>query len=885
MSILSRTLLAAAIAATGFAVPASAMSPQSTVSALTRGVNAPQEGHYRADGRYGADGVAITLAQPDFNARPADAETMAREFLAARQGQLGLTAAGSDALARTSLRAGKHFSVVRFAQHWQGLPVYGSDIAVSVQPNGKIVYAANSAVTGLAPIANVVRKTAPDALAIARQYLGVADLQHQKTERMVHVADGATRIVWRVEAVPASGSSLRGDWELLVDADSGDVLRAENREVYADGTGTIWTPDPLSYKKVAYGATGYVDGNNADTQQLTDALVSVTLPNITQNGANYVLSGPYAVCDDWDAPRDAGCPSQPSTDFSVTRSAMTFDAVMGYYHISAYLKYLNETLGIAAMPINHPGGVHYDPHGFNGDDNSSFTPSTEKLTFGQGGVDDAQDADVLIHELGHGIHHFITGGHLSQVEGLSEGFGDYTGGAWSRDYPNQWTPSDAAYNWIYSWDGHNPFWAGRVLNYQLTRTYAQARSQEIHIAGQYWSSCNLVARGLLGGQVFDKAYFSGLSMTGGSTNQKDAAQAVINAAASLGYSQAQIDQIGVAYNSGNTGGNTGCTYAVTVPSVGGSPVADVDTTPLAASAETGASANATLAIGNTGSADLTWTVDTADAAACATPATTPWISFAPTGGTVASGAADASVAITLDASGLAVGSYSTNVCVHSNDSAHAVIAVPLTFTVTEVDRIFSDGFEGEATGTCEPQQLFADPSFEATDASTSMNPNWTVDESIAGSPLCDAGCDQNATIVARTGSWFVWFGGYTQENTASVSQSVTFPSGQPRWLNYWMINQIAGDPAATLKISIDGSNVTTVTPSSSESDYTVHSLEIPATYLDGQAHAVKFDWSSPAANAENASAIIDDVTLDCAATPPPTAAPARPGKALLKRMR
>jgi hypothetical protein len=884
MSILSRSLLAGAIAAAGAAAPALAMSPQSNVSALTRGVVAPDAGSYRSDGRYAADGVAITLSQPNFTARPADAETMAREFLAQRKSQLGLAAADADSLKRTFLRPGRHFSVVRFAQQWQGLPVYGSDVAVSVQPNGKVVYVANSAVTGLAPIANVQSKTSVDALAIARGYLGVSALQHEKAERMAYAADGSTRIVWRVEAVPASGSGLRGDWELLVDAQSGEVLRAENREVYANGTGTVWTPDPLSYQKVAYGTTGYVDGNNADTPQLTGALVSVTLPDITQSGANYVLSGPYAVCEDWDTPHDAGCPSQPSTDFSVTRSAMTFDAVMGYYHISAYLKYLNETLGVDAMPINHPGGVHYDPHGFDGDDNSSFTPSTEKLTFGQGGVDDAQDADVLIHELGHGIHHFITGGHLSQVEGLSEGFGDYTGGAWSRDYPNQWTPSDPAYNWIYSWDGHNPFWSGRVLNYQLTRTYAQARTQPIHTAGQYWSSCNLVARGLLGGQVFDKAYFSGMSMTGGSTNQKDAAQAVINAAASLGYSQAQIDQIGVAYNSGNTGGNTGCTYAVTVPTTGGSPAIAVDPTSLTASAETGASTDASLSIGNTGNADLTWTIDTSDDASCATPATTPWISFAPASGTVAGGAADAAVAVTLDAAALAPGAYSTNVCVHSNDPDHAVVAVPVTFTVTEVDRIFADGFEGTA-GVCEPQQLFADPSFEATDPSTSMNPNWTVDESIAGSPLCDASCDQDSTIVAHTGDWFVWFGGYQEENTAFVSQSVTFPSGQPRWLNYWMINQIAGDPAASLTISIDGTNVATVTPSSGEADYTVHSLGIPAQYLDGQSHAVRFDWSSPAVNNENASAIIDDVTLDCTVPRPGLAPPARPGTVTLKRMR
>jgi len=58
----------------------------------------------------------------------------------------------------------------------------------------------------------------------------------------------------------------------------------------------------------------------------------------------------------------------------------------------------------------------------------------------------------------------------------------------------------------------------------------------------------------------DKAFFTGLAMTGASTNQKDAAQAVIDAAAALGYTSAEVNAIGDAYN-------VSCTYGVTVPAV------------------------------------------------------------------------------------------------------------------------------------------------------------------------------------------------------------------------------------------------------------------------------------------------------------------------------
>ena len=851
--------------------PALGVQPETSLS-LARGVQPARASVDRQDGRYSLDGVAITLGQPGFTARVGTAEAMAREFLATRHAQLGLSAPESAALVRTTQRKGRQFSVVRFEQRQQGLPVYGSDIAVSVMPNGRVVYVANSAVAGVSAVATTASKTDLDATAIATQYLGVSDSVEHSAERMVYVDAGASHLVWRVIVVAQEGP--RGEWELLIDANSGEILRAQDISAYDSGTGTIHTPDPLSYERVAYNTAGYVDGNNADTPQLTAALVPVTLDDITLSGGNYTLAGPYAVCEDWDTPHDAGCPSQPGSDFSVTRSAMSYDAVMGYWHISNYLKYVNETLGVPAMPIHHAGGVHYDPHGFQNQDNSQFVSTSEKLTFGQGGVDDAQDADVLIHELGHGIHYFVTGGHLSQTEGLSEGVGDYNGAAWSRDFPNQWTPADTAYYWIYSWDGHNPFWPGRVLNYELTHTYAQSRNQEIHTAGQYWSSCNLLARDVLGGQIFDKAYFEGLSMTGGSTNQKDAAQAVINAAAALGYSQAQIDAIGTAYNSGNAGGNAGCTYAVTVPTASAGPSVTVDQTSIDATAEAGASTAATLAIGNTGSADLTWNIDTADAATCATPATTPWISFAPASGTVAVGASDTSVAVTLDAASLGAGSYTTNICVHSNDTAQAVVAVPVTFTVTAVDdTIFVDGFEDTASGVCEPAQLLQDTSFEATDGSGGVNDFWDSVTTQGDSVFWG---EDGGALHIRTGSFVTWLGGYDASTldpeTHDASQAVVIPAGSPRYFNYWRWIDRPGNGTNTVTFTVDGNVVGSedVSALGVDSDWVQQSIDVSA-YADGASHTIKFTYDHSGGTTDW-DYYLDDATIDCTQT---SSAPAK----------
>ncbi|WP_323120105.1 M36 family metallopeptidase [Burkholderia alba] len=532
---------------------------QSIRDSLTRGVTQPGAKADKSGGQFRADGVAVTLYNPAFRAKRsgAPAAAVAREFVSAQAAQLGLDQTALANMAVTAERKDADFTVVRLQQQAAGLPVYGSEIAVTVAPDGRVLYVASNTVNGVVSVsAKAQAVDRQQALDRARAYLGVSGFTNQDAGLVAFVDTAGTHTAWKVRGRPQDGP--KGDWELLIDANSGEVLRAEDKAFYAtDGSGLVFKPDPLSSTKSSYGSTGYKDNNDADSPQLNAARVRVTLKDLTQSGSSYKLAGPYAVCADFDAPRDNACPVQTSTTFDFTRSNLYFEAVNAYYHIDTFLRYVNLTLGVKALPYQYSGGVQYDPHGESGDDNSSYSSSSGKLSFGQGGVDDAEDADVVIHELGHGIHDWVTNGGLSQQEGLSEGTGDYLAAAYSRDF-NQWSPSDAQYNWVYNWDGHNEFWAGRVTNWNVGRTYAQARGAEIHTAGQYWASCNLVARDAIGGPAMDKAFLKGLSMTNSSTNQKAAAQAVLTAASALGYSNAQLTAIGNAYNKS-------CTYAVTVP--------------------------------------------------------------------------------------------------------------------------------------------------------------------------------------------------------------------------------------------------------------------------------------------------------------------------------
>lgn len=64
-----------------------------------------------------------------------------------------------------------------------------------------------------------------------------------------------------------------------------------------------------------------------------------------------------------------------------------------------------------------------------GADNSFFTDKKDELRFGKGGVDDAEDAEVILHEYGHAIQDAqqtpFGFGFSIEARSIGEGFADY----------------------------------------------------------------------------------------------------------------------------------------------------------------------------------------------------------------------------------------------------------------------------------------------------------------------------------------------------------------------------------------------------------------------------------------------------------------------------
>jgi subtilisin-like proprotein convertase family protein len=171
------------------------------------------------------------------------------------------------------------------------------------------------------------------------------------------------------------------------------------------------------------------DRNDAASAVPDSAYRSVELDNVAPSGP---LRGPNVQLIDRQAPNVA--PPDAAGSLLFNRNDDGFEDVNAYFHIDRNQRYL-QSLGyfsgrsIAAYPIE------VDAHAGGGSDNSFFLPSLTaigrgSLSFGEGGTDDAEDADILIHEYGHAILEWIApgsfaGSFASQARALAEGFGDY----------------------------------------------------------------------------------------------------------------------------------------------------------------------------------------------------------------------------------------------------------------------------------------------------------------------------------------------------------------------------------------------------------------------------------------------------------------------------
>jgi len=204
----------------------------------------------------------------------------------------------------------------------------------------------------------------------------------------------------------------------------------ETNTTRKDGFAYIFEPNPLATAKAKYTDPGFGDNCGFNSAELKKQLRNVTLQGLLFERNTYYLNGKYAQYHNFDLPSPFQIPflgidfdtesKSSSPDFSSDRRHGRFEATNAFYSIEKYLRYVEEDLGIQIKPTLYDGGIRFDPRGAFGLDNSYYDTISQRLAFGEGGVDDSEDDDVVVHELGHFIHDILTDGSVSTLQGLSE---------------------------------------------------------------------------------------------------------------------------------------------------------------------------------------------------------------------------------------------------------------------------------------------------------------------------------------------------------------------------------------------------------------------------------------------------------------------------------
>jgi zinc metalloprotease ZmpB len=286
------------------------------------------------------------------------------------------------------------------------------------------------------------------------------------------------------------------------------------------GFGTVFFPNPVAQLQ----DQTLTDQKDADYAALQPAYRNVTLTNLDGSGT---LTGDWAQ-----VVSETGDPARsPTNTFTYHRHDDRFEQVMAYYWATEAQKYIQSLgFGTGRYPAVNMQSQRIRINQYGQDNSFATDHPVDELRFGKGGVDDAEDAEVILHEYGHAIH-FSQGFSFASEEAgaISEGFGDY----WAADVSNIVAPTpDPAC--VADWDSTSytttvPHCLRRV---DTNLHYPTDLSGEVHHDGQIWSRALWDIRGALGHVKADTIILDGQFGFPGTT-MTDLAKSTVAAAKSL----------------------------------------------------------------------------------------------------------------------------------------------------------------------------------------------------------------------------------------------------------------------------------------------------------------------------------------------------------------
>jgi hypothetical protein len=268
------------------------------------------------------------------------------------------------------------------------------------------------------------------------------------------------------------------------------------------GSAQVFVPNPVS----SLGDESLTDQKDSDAAVPAAAYHAVQLTNLDGSG---FLHGDYATVYS-----ETGNPAfSPTNTFAYTRHQDEFEQVMAYYWITEAQKYIQSLgFGTSRRAIdNQPQKVRINQLGA---DNSFETdhPILE-IRYGKGGVDDAEDGEVILHEYGHAIHSSQNFSFASEEAGaISEGFADYWAVTVTDIVSHRLgVPEREPLPCVADWDSvsytSGPVHCLRRLDLNLH--YPADLNGEVHHDGQIWSRALWDIRQALGYRKADTIILQG----------------------------------------------------------------------------------------------------------------------------------------------------------------------------------------------------------------------------------------------------------------------------------------------------------------------------------------------------------------------------------------
>ena len=412
--------------------------------------------------------------------------------------------------------AGKHYT---FAQLINNVPVYGAMLKINTDLDGNITSVFNRTFEDNVSQIKLLFPSDETAFNFASSFPQMA----RYTVKPVYLWNGTTlepgAAVWvEYESHHKMEFVIDHQMQALYSRDVNCYHHSNPND--STVTALIFNPDPLTTAGSQYVAP-YLDNNDQDSPALNGERQTVTFKAGFNNGT-YNLNGPFVSVQDFSTPSTPTF-SSTTNNWTFTRSQSEFEDLMVYFHIDNYVRYLRN-LGFSGF-MNY--AIPVDAHALQGSDNAMFSPDagnvTGRLFFGEGGVDDAEDADVVLHELGHAMSHFVSQSNVgTERRSLDEAISDYFAVSYSS------TVSSFRATDVFTWDGHNQYWNGRMCT--TTKCY-----DNITVSGNIYQHTDIICASLndiantIGRAETDKILLESMYSYSSNMTFKDAARLFVQA--------------------------------------------------------------------------------------------------------------------------------------------------------------------------------------------------------------------------------------------------------------------------------------------------------------------------------------------------------------------